>query len=145
MDESKLTVDSEYLRMLDEVYKQVPRIGGTGEWFAIPPLKIEYEGDKSILANFKEICELFRREPNHVMKFLVRNLGTAGYINEDTKLVLQGRFGDEQIMSLLNRYVDLFVRCQTCGRPDTKLAKKGKVLYMVCEACGAEAPLKVSV
>lgn len=141
----KSFVDPEYSRMLDELYKQIPRVSGSGEWFAIPPLKIEYEGDKSILTNFKEICELFRREPNHITKFLVRNLGTAGYVTDDLKLVLQGRFGEEQITSLLNRYVSFFVRCQTCGRPDTRLVKKAKVAYMVCEACGAEAPLKVTV
>lgn len=145
MKENKPLVDADYLRMLDEVYKQVPHISGSGEWFEIPPLRVEYEGDKSILSNFKEICELFRREANHVMKFLVRNLGTAGYVTDDSKLVLQGRFSDEQILTLLNRYVDFFVRCPTCGRPDTRLVKKGKVVYMVCEACGAEGPLKAAV
>jgi translation initiation factor 2 subunit 2 len=135
---------SEYLRMLDEVYKDVPRVRSSGEWFAIPQLKIEYEGDKSILVNFKEICELFRREPSHVMKFLVRNLATAGYVTDDLKLVLQGHFNEDQIMNLLNRYVSFFVRCQNCGRPDTRLIKKAKVVYMVCEACGAEAPIKIT-
>jgi translation initiation factor 2 subunit 2 len=144
-DQTKSLTDySEYLKMLDEVYKAIPPIRASGEWFSIPRLKLDYEGDKSIVINFKEICELFRREPNHVMKFLVRNLATAGYITDEQKLVLQGHFSEEQIMNLLNRYVAFFVKCQNCGRPDTRLVKKAKVIYMVCEACGAESPIKTN-
>jgi translation initiation factor 2 subunit 2 len=136
--------ESNYLQMLEQLYKKIPNISGTGEWFSIPKASIRYEGDKSIYMNYKETCELFRRDPNHLMKFIVRHLATAGYLDNDGRLVLQGHFNDTQIMQLLERYVTFYVKCPTCGRPDTKLVKRVRVVYMVCEACGAEAPVRLA-
>jgi translation initiation factor 2 subunit 2 len=136
--------ESNYLQMLERLYQKIPNISGTGEWFSIPKPSIRYEGDKSIYTNFKETCELFRRDPNHVMKFIVRHLATAGYLDNDGRLVLQGHFNDTQIVQLLDRYVAFYVKCPTCGRPDTKLVKRVRVVYMVCEACGAEAPVRLA-
>ncbi|PSO02757.1 translation initiation factor IF-2 subunit beta [Candidatus Marsarchaeota G2 archaeon ECH_B_SAG-E12] len=138
-----LNQDEIYMKLLNKLYEQLPSISGSGEWFSVPEPHIRYEGDKSYFLNFKETYELFRRDPNHLMKFLVKHLATAGYIDNDGRLVLQGRFSEEQIKQLLERYVSIFVKCPTCGRPDTKLVKKLKVVYMVCEACGAETPLRI--
>ncbi|MEM3671132.1 MAG: translation initiation factor IF-2 subunit beta [Thermoprotei archaeon] len=136
------TKDAEYEGLLNELYKQVPNVSGTGEWFVVPKPILRQDGDKTILMNFKEICELFRRDPSHVMKFIVRHLATAGYVDADGRLVLQGVFGDGQVSQILDRYVNFFVKCPTCGRPDTRLTKRARVTYMVCEACGAESPVK---
>ncbi|MCL5788241.1 MAG: translation initiation factor IF-2 subunit beta [Candidatus Marsarchaeota archaeon] len=135
-------LDKDYNALLDDLYKQVPSDSGTGEWFAVPTPNLRQDGDKIILLNFKEICQLFRRDPSHVMKFVVRHLATAGYVDADGRLVLQGRFTDTQVYQLLERYVNFFVKCPTCGRPDTRLTKRVRVVYMVCEACGAESAVK---
>jgi translation initiation factor 2 subunit 2 len=136
--------DGEYYRLLDKLYKEIPQTGATGEWFSIPKPALRYEGDKSIYTNYRETCELFRRDPNQVMKFIVRHLATAGYVDKDGRLNLQGHFSDTQIEPLLERYVAFYVKCPTCGRPDTKLVKKARVVYMVCEACGAESPVRTA-
>ncbi len=38
----------------------------------------------------------------------------------------------------IQSYVDDFVICKECGRPDTKLSKEGIVTFMRCNACGAK-------
>lgn len=136
-------IDESYKKLLDKFYGDLPKVEGSGEWFSIPNPVLRYQGDKTTFTNFKQVCELFRREPSHVMKFLVKHLATAGFVDPEGKLVLQGHFSESQLKELLGRYVDFYVKCPTCGRPDTRLVKKLRIVYMVCEACGAEAPIKV--
>jgi len=51
----------------------------------------------------------------------------------------QGRFSESTIKRLIEIYVNRFVICPICKRPDTKLSKEGKFLFLICEACGAKS------
>ncbi|HIH71333.1 MAG TPA: translation initiation factor IF-2 subunit beta, partial [Methanothermobacter thermautotrophicus] len=39
-------------------------------------------------------------------------------------------------------YVNKFVICHECNRPDTRIIREGRISLLKCEACGAKAPLK---
>ncbi len=41
--------------------------------------------------NFGEIADVLNRDPEHLLKFLLRELGTAGKV-EGTRVIFQGRF-----------------------------------------------------
>ncbi len=75
------------------------------------------------------------------MKYLTRELGTAGKI-EGSRAVFQGRFTKEMLKSNIDAYVEEYVICSECGRPDTQLVKVDRVLMLKCSACGGHRPVK---
>ena len=91
--------------------------------------------------NFKDVAEGLNRDPQHLLKFLMRELGTAGNI-EGQRAILQGKFTHYLINERIEDYVDKYVICHECNRPDTRIIREGRIFLLKCAACGATAPLK---
>ena len=94
-----------------------------------------------MIQNFTEVTEALNRDPQHVLKFLLRELGTAGNL-EVQELYLQGKFTHYLINDKIEDYVKRFITCHECNRPDTKIIREDRIFILKCEACGAKAPLK---
>ncbi len=121
--------------------KKAPPTKLSDSRFIIPPPKVFSEGRTTVLENFKDIVDVLNRDPDHVMKFLLRELGTAGKI-EGSRAIFQGKFGPDGIWGQINRYVEEYITCQECGRPDTHLIKQDRILMIKCDACGAWRPVQ---
>ncbi|WP_292463117.1 translation initiation factor IF-2 subunit beta [Methanolobus sp.] len=131
----------DYEALLDRAIENLPDKETTDIRFVIPEPKIMMEGKTTILDNFLNIADILNREPDHVMKYLTREMGTAGKI-EGMRAIFQGRFSKDQIRSNIEAYVEEFVMCSECSRPDTQLTKMERVLVLKCSACGAHRPVK---
>jgi len=131
----------EYLASLDRALSKMPDDVVSRTRFTIPEVRVLAEGKTTVLENFTTIVDTINRKPDHFFKFLVRELGTAGKI-DGNRLIFQGRFTSEQISSQINAYVDEYVMCSECGRPDTELVKSERILMLKCDACGAIRPVK---
>ncbi|SFM44496.1 translation initiation factor IF-2 subunit beta [Methanolobus profundi] len=131
----------DYEALLDRAIANLPDMETTDARFVIPEPKIMVEGKTTILDNFNNIADVLNREPDHVMKYLTREMGTAGKI-DGMRAVFQGRFSKEQIKSNIEAYVEEFVMCSECGRPDTQLMKMDRIMVLKCAACGAHRPVK---
>ena len=130
----------DYLANLDRALEQLPEIKGSGERFVVPEPKLLTEGKTTVLENFASIADKLNREPGHIFKFLLRELGTAGKI-DGSRAIFQKRFTSEVITELINAYVTEYVICSECGRPDTHLIKSERILTLRCDACGAHRPV----
>jgi translation initiation factor 2 subunit 2 len=97
-------------------------------------------GRRTIIQNFGEISSRLNREPNHLLKFLSRELATAASL-DSARAIFQGRFDVGTVTRLLNIYAQRFVICPICGRPDTKIEKEGRFMFLRCEACGARSSI----
>ena len=131
---------NDYLANLDRALEQLPEIKGSGERFVVPEPKLLTEGKTTVLENFASIADKLNREPEHIFKFLLRELGTAGKI-DGSRAIFQKRFTSEVITELINAYVTEYVICSECGRPDTHLIKSERILTLRCDACGAHRPV----
>ncbi len=131
----------EYEKMLDEAYSHLPRGVFKHERFEVPRPDCTIFGSRTIFHNFKEICDALGRDPLHVLKFLSKEMATAGTM-EGTRAVFQGKFESDTFERLVERYIERFVTCPVCGRPDTKIVKEKRLYFLVCEACGARSPVK---
>jgi translation initiation factor 2 subunit 2 len=137
-----ITVDlKEYERNLDLALSQLPQAKEARDRFEMPKLQVTVSGNRTTIANFKEVCDAINRDPTHVMKFLAKEMATSGTI-EAGRVVFQGKFWEDALTRLMDRYVKEFVICSTCGRPDTKIVKQERFFFLVCEACGARAPMR---
>ena len=51
-------------------------------------------------------------------------------------------YREDQINQRFKNYIDEFVICNECKKPDTQLITFEGVKYKKCEVCGARAPVK---
>lgn len=123
-------------RALSQVRGRVKRV----ERFEIPVAHSFVVGSRTIVTNFKDICERINRKPGELAKFLFKELASGGGI-EGHRLILIGKFKEGQINSALTYYVNKYVICPVCKAPDTKLLRKKKALMLKCLACGAISPV----
>jgi len=129
--------DFDYKSLLKRIWEDESiRKKESDERFVVPKADVFYEGRTTIIRNFDRIVTVLNREPDHLLKFLLRELGTAGELN-GSRAVFQGKIPAQQIQNRINEYVETYVICQECGRPDTHLIKKDRMLFIRCDACGA--------
>jgi translation initiation factor 2 subunit 2 len=132
----------DYEALLKKAKAKLPQHVSSGERFQMPEPDLFIEGKTTVFRNFGDIAEAFRREPEAIFGYLLRELGTAGYI-DGRRAIFKSRLGHDQVGSRLKAYLATFVLCSECGRPDTILVKDGRVLVLQCEACGAHRPVNV--
>lgn len=132
---------SEYKELLKRARSQLPSDVSEQTRFEIPRPRNITVGMRTIVQNFKEICDAFNRDPQHVLRYLSREMATAGTLS-GSRAVFQGRFSRDTIERLVKRYAVAFVVCPVCRRPDTKIVKEKRLSFMVCEACGARSSVR---
>ena len=130
-----------YKKLLDRAKAVLPKEALKSERFELPRPHFTVVGNRTILYNFKDICDKMNRGQQQLMRFLSREMATAGSVDE-ARAIFQGKFNEGTIRSLLERYVHEFVSCSVCGRPDTKLKRENRFVFLVCEACGAKSPVR---
>ncbi len=130
-----------YEELLERAYKALPeRSIEQEERWEIPTLTSIITGNRTFIKNFLEACKFIRRQEKDVMKYLLKELGTQGYM-EGSMLVLLGKFPNKTINDKFVKYVKNYVLCPICGKPDTTIIKEGRLKFIKCEACGARNPV----
>lgn len=132
----------DYEKLLDRAKEKLPEKLQSHDRFQVPEPDIMIEGKTTVIRNFGEIADKLRRDPDHILGFLLRELGTAGTL-EGTRVVFKGKVATAAVADRIRSYVDEYVLCSECNRPDTKIVKDGRVLILTCETCGAHRPVHV--
>ncbi|MEM3578635.1 MAG: translation initiation factor IF-2 subunit beta [Candidatus Bathyarchaeia archaeon] len=131
----------DYETLLKRARSQLPETASKRERLEIPKLQYAVVGMRTVLHNFNEIAEVLNRDPQHLLKFLTGELATAAVMQE-SRVIFQGKFPRETLERLLQRYMDTFVTCPVCKRPDTKIVKEKRLSFLVCMACGAKSSVR---
>lgn len=131
----------DYEQLLKKAEEELPEQLGSTERFVIEKVRGHVEGNKTVLVNIKKISKDFERDPQHLLKYLLRELATPGKFSGD--LVI---FGAKVPASIVNnkikKYASDFVYCSECSKPDTKLVEEKGITFLHCQACGAKRPVK---
>ena len=130
-----------YEALLNKAYANITVQSESIERFIVPEPKSYIEGKTTVLENFAEIANVVRRDQDHLMKYLLGELGTAGKI-DGNRAIFNGKFEPTLINGLIKSYVDDYVICSECGKPDTRLVKDDRVLLLRCDACGGHRPVR---
>ena len=132
----------DYEQLLDNVYKNLPEKVTKSERFEMPRFEYFTEGNKTIIKNFKAVSDKLRREPGLLVKFFSKELAVPAE-QQGERLVLARRLGAEMINGKLEDFVNRYVMCKECKRPDSHIEDMGHGFkQLVCESCGARTPLK---
>jgi len=130
-----------YEELLERALQQTPKIVRETSRFQIPTAEVTTAGSLTYVKNVKSIASSLNREPEHLSRYLLKELAAAGAY-KDGILVLHGKFSQEAIQSRIEQYTKEFIICRECGKPDTRIEKMGKIPVLRCEACGARNPLR---
>ena len=131
----------EYEDLLEKAYKELPEVSEEEFRFEIPSVKGHIAGNKTIVTNLPQIANALRRPIEHLFKFLLRELATTGEMKPGETIFI-GKFRSEFLNKKIEKYVNEFVLCAQCKKPDTHLKKEGNVTFLICEACGAKATVR---
>ncbi|RZC77950.1 hypothetical protein C5167_002127 [Papaver somniferum] len=164
--------DYEYEELLGRVFNILrennPELAGDRRRTVMRPPQVLREGTKkTVFVNFMDLCKTMHRQPEHVMNFLLAEMGTSGSLDGQQRLVVKGRFAPKNFEGILRRYVsdtcrctgcyatdatllhlsplkilscvvtDEYVICNGCKSPDTILSKENRLFFLRCEQCGS--------
>jgi len=135
--------DYSYTEMLDRVFSLLrDRNPGIDQKkrHTMPPPQISRVGTrKTMWANFEPICKVMHRQPEHLMAFVLAELGTDGSVDGSKRLILKGRYVQKQIESILKKYIMEYVTCHMCRSPETSLARDSvtRLFFLTCEQCNS--------
>ena len=127
-------VNMNYEQMLDSAYESVEVCEDCGR-FEIVQAKGHHEGVRTVIKNFPKIAACLRRDKEHLLKFLGRELGIQGEMKGDL-LILSRKLSSRDVNAKIEKYAKRYVICPKCGKPDTELDNEGGKLFVRCLACG---------
>jgi len=135
----------DYKKLLKQARKELPETATTTERFEIPKVKGHIQGNRTIITNFQQIATLFRRDQEHVLKYILKELATPGEIKKSGSVIIGTKVSAGRINEKIKEYAHEFVFCPECGKPDTKLEKDEKFTFIKCLACGAKNYVKSNI
>ena len=135
-------VESEYEKLLKRISDKISD-GSTknSTRFEIPPVDVVWEGQKTFLRNFSEYPKILRRDPDKILQYLAKEFAVPAQLLGE-KAMFIGKRDPDDFTRLFGIYIKDYVKCSTCGSPDTKIEKENRIPFLICEACGAKSTMK---
>jgi translation initiation factor 2 subunit 2 len=138
-----MQTEKDYEKLLDRAYSKIKKVE-ISERFEIPTADSFVEGSRTIVSNLSQIVSFLRRNMDHFVKFLSKELATQITFKGD-KAIFNRRLMPGQINEKIKAYVEEFVLCSQCGKPDTELLKEKDFLFLHCLACGAKHSVRAKI
>ena len=134
-----------YEELLKNAREKLPKSVFEKERFEIPKVRGHIQGNRTILSNFLQIADILGRKPEHLLKYILKELATPGEIKKNGSVIIGTKVGALRINEKVRQYANEFVLCSECGKPDTKIEKEDKFSFLKCHACGAKHPIKAKI
>ncbi len=125
-----------YDALLDKAIKELPDVLKEHSRFEKPAVDSIIQGKTTVVKNLGELAKAVGRDTDLLSKYLIKEMGTAG-THDAQFLTLKGVFRESQIQERFDAFLEEFVLCSECKRPDTKIMREERINFLVCEACGA--------
>ena len=129
-----------YEKLLDDAYNNIKKVETSKGRFEIPKIEGHFSGKKTILTNFSQVTSHLRRNPEHFQRYLLKELAVSGKKSGD-RLILNKKISRDKINKKIKDYVEDFVLCKECKKPDTEIVKEDRLTFLHCLACGAKHPI----
>ena len=130
-----------YEQLLKKAYDEVKVVEHNGERFEFPRVLGEVGGNTTHITNIHQISSYLRRDVNHLVKFLLKELAVPGKL-DSSKLSLKGKLSSVIVNEKIDKYAREFVICPVCKKPDTEIISEKEIKFRHCLACGAKSPVK---
>ncbi len=135
---------STYEELLEQAYKEMPEAVVEKHRFEIPKARGHLQGNRTVISNFLQITSHFNRKPEHMLKFILKELATPGDIRNGL-LLLGAKIPASRVNEKIEKYAHEFVLCSECGKPDTRIEEEKGLKSLKCTACGAKHIIKSNI
>ena len=135
----------DYKKLLEEARKELPEHVFQKERFEMPKVKGHIQGSRTVISNFLQIANDLRRDADHMLKFVLRELATPGEIKKSGSVIVGSKVPASRINDKIKQYANTYVFCYECGKPDTKIEKEGNLSFIKCTACGNRHIIKSKI
>ncbi len=129
-----------YESLLARARSKLPEKVEASERFEVPKAQLQRAGLRTIFSNFDAVAQKLRREPEHFLKYILKQLATSRETRTE-QVILIGNFSEDQVNKKIAQYVQDYVLCKECNRPDTRIEREDRLEFLKCEACGAKHPV----
>ncbi|MDD4983224.1 MAG: translation initiation factor IF-2 subunit beta [Candidatus ainarchaeum sp.] len=130
-----------YDKLLDKAFEKIKSSKETeGRFELIEPDSL-IQGKKTLIKNLQAIAKNLNRDINHIAKYFAKETGAVGNL-DGGKLILNSAILQTKIKLIYNNYLDAYVFCKQCKKPDTKFLTEKGAQVIKCEACGAMTSVK---
>ena len=130
-----------YEDLLKKAIEELPEQIQGDDRFTVEKVKGHLEGNKTILLNLIKISKDLGRDPNHLLKYLLRELAAPGKLR-GSRVIIGTKVSANKINKKIKKYVSEFVFCSECSKPETQLSEDKGITYLKCQACGSKKPVK---
>ena len=130
-----------YEDLLKKAIEELPEQIQGDDRFTVEKVKGHLEGNKTILINLIKISKDLGRDPNHLLKYLLRELAAPGKLR-GSRVIIGTKVSANKINKKIKKYVSEFVFCSECSKPETQLTEDKGITYLKCQACGSKKPVK---
>jgi len=131
-----------YKELLEEALEKLPEEVKLDVRLEIPKPEVVISGSQTYINNFLDIANVIRRKPEHMLKFLSKELASPAHL-EGNRAIFQGKLFNSLIEKKLESYYKEFLYCPECKKPDTQIIKQDRITILKCEACGAKTPVRL--
>jgi len=138
--EVSATGEYSYDQLLKRAFDLIGQVKADKPRIKIPPPQAFRIGtSRTLWANFPQIAKALHRNPQHLLNFVIVELGTTANLDANGRVVIRGRFMPKQLESLVRKYLTEYVVCKTCGSRDTVLKKENRLHFLECQSsvCGS--------
>jgi len=130
-----------YDQLLKEAYSNIKVPEKVCDRFEIKKVTGHQEGNRTIIDNFMQIASCLSRDPYFLTKFLFRELATFGDMEGD-RLILNRKISSARINEKIEAFVNKYVICAKCKKPDTEIIEEGDKTFIRCMACTHKERIK---
>lgn len=135
----------EFEIMLNNLYDQLDCKDDEEEFAVskkIPQPQIKPAARKIHWINYYDTVKALNRDFNHFQNYIENELGIntslKNVLNIQEGLIMHTKCRDKQLKSLLGKYFQKYIKCNSCGSDDTEMEKlKGvsKLYQIKCKKC----------
>ena len=107
----------------------------------VPKPDVEVTTTNTFWKNAKPIMKILKRPPDHIISFMVKELGQEmnwKCSNKNEGMVIKNKVGVKKISSAITKYINTYVSCNSCSSTNTrfKVEKSIRSYRLTCKNCG---------
>lgn len=134
-----------YQRMLESIESLAESAGAEKTKLHLPGPEVGRLPKKSVWTNSVAFFDALKKVTpdatesvpleEHFQEFLMRELATTLTVKGDGQYLIKGRFNENNMRSMISKYLKKFHMCKQCGALETSLMRQDKVHKILCSKC----------
>lgn len=79
----------------------------------------------------------------HFSNFITTELVTSCTLNGKMEMIIKGKYDQKNMIQVITRYIDRFLKCKNCHKIGCALYKKDKMNFQYCNVCHSQHSLLI--